>query len=163
MSALLFVIGMEHLSRILKASRRSSIFIFHPKCKKLGFNHLIFADDLMLMRKGDSTLIQVLIESINLFSKASGLHENSNKSAMFLAGLSNKLKMAMAEDLQFPLSNIPVKYLGVPLSSKRITAVEWDVLVDKITEKIKTWYAKYLTNAARLQLVNAVFMSISSY
>ena len=135
----IFFIGIEYLSRILKASSRSSTFGFHPRCKKLGLNHLIFADDLMLMSKGDSASIQVLMESINLFSKASGLHANCNKSAMFLAGLSNEHKKSMAEELQFPLGNLLVKYLGVPLSSKRITAVVYDVLVDKMTEKIRNW------------------------
>ena len=93
---ILFVIAIEYLSRILKASSRSSRFSFHPRCKKLGLNHLIFADDLMLMSKRDSTSIQVLIERINLFSKASGLHANYNKSTMFLAGLSNEQKNSMA-------------------------------------------------------------------
>ena len=75
-----------------------------------------------------------------------------------------KKKTAMAEDLQFPLGNLPVKYPGVPLSSKRITAAECDVLlVDKMTEIIKTWHAKYKTYVARLQFVNAVLKSISSY
>ena len=69
----------------------------------------------------------------------------------------------MAEGLQFPLGNLPAKYLGVTLSSKHITAVECDVLVDKMTKRTRTRHAKYLTYAARLQLVNAVLMSISSY
>ncbi|XP_057538085.1 secreted RxLR effector protein 78-like [Amaranthus tricolor] len=57
MFPLLFVIGMEYLSRILKASCRSSRFSFHPRCKKLGLTPLIFTDDLMLMSKGDSNSI----------------------------------------------------------------------------------------------------------
>ena len=116
MSPLFFVTGTKYLSRIVKASSRSSKFSFHPRCRKLGLNHLIFANDLMLMSKRDSRSIQVLIESNNLFSKASGLHANCNKSAMFLAGLSNEQKVSMAEELQFPLGNLLVKYLGVLLS-----------------------------------------------
>ena len=69
----------------------------------------------------------------------------------------------MAEELQFPLGNLPVKYLGVPLSSKRNITADCDVLVDKMTKKIRIWHAKYLMYAARLQLVNAVLMSISSF
>lgn len=73
---LLFVIGMEYLSRILKATSRLSRFSYHPRCKKPWLNHLIFADNLMLMCKGDPTSIQVLMESITAFSKASGLTTN---------------------------------------------------------------------------------------
>src|SRR5688572_30566887 len=69
----------------------------------------------------------------------------------------------MAKDLRFPLDNLPVKYLGMLLSSKSVSVVECDILVDRMTERIKTWHAKYLTYATRIQLVNAVLMSISSY
>lgn len=102
MSPLLFVIGMEYLSRILKVSGRSSSFNYHSKCKKLRLNHLIFADDLMLMCKGDSTSIQVLVESIDTFSKASGLNANSIKSALFLAGLCNTQKKETIFSVQVP-------------------------------------------------------------
>ena len=37
--------------------------------------------------QGDSASIQVLVESIDSFSKASGLTANFDKSAMFLAGI----------------------------------------------------------------------------
>lgn len=82
MSPLVFVLGMEYLSRLLKGPSKSSIFEYHSRCKKLGLNHLIFADDLMLLCKGDSPSIQVLIESINLFAQASGLHTNNQRSIM---------------------------------------------------------------------------------
>lgn len=115
------------------------------------------------MSKRDPSSIQVLVEGIKVFTQALGLHANSNKSAMFLAGLSDDKKNEMAKDLQFPLCNLPVKYLGVPLSSKRISVADCDVLVVKMIVKICSWHAKYLTYAARLQLVNAVLTSISSY
>ena len=110
---LLFVIGMEYLSRLLKASSRSSNFIYHPRCKKMGLNHLIFADYLMLICKGDLASIHILTESIKSFSKASGLSANPNKSIIFLAGMSTNQKQELSEQLQFPLGKLPIKYLGV--------------------------------------------------
>ena len=53
MSPLLFVIGMEYLSRILKVTSEAKEFNFHPRCSKIKLNHLIFADDLMLFCKGN--------------------------------------------------------------------------------------------------------------
>ena len=53
MSPLLFVIGMEYLSRILKAAGETEEFKFHPRCSKLNLNHLVFADNLMLFCKED--------------------------------------------------------------------------------------------------------------
>lgn len=64
---------------------------------------------------------------------------------------------------QLPLGILWVKYLGVPLSSKRMSTADCDILVDKMAERIRIWHAKHLTHAIRHQLVNAVLISISSY
>lgn len=134
-SPVIFVIGMEYLSRILQATSRSSNFNYHPRCKKLGLNHLIFADDLMLMCKGETSSIKVLTEIITTFSKTSRLTANLNKSAMFLAGMDTSQKQVLVHKFQLPLDKLTVKYLGVPLTSKRIATMECDVLVDKMAEK----------------------------
>ncbi|XP_057526473.1 uncharacterized protein LOC130805706 [Amaranthus tricolor] len=48
LSSLLYVIGMEYLSRILMEAGGNQQFRFHLRCKGLKLNHLCFADDLML-------------------------------------------------------------------------------------------------------------------
>lgn len=58
LSPLLFVIGMEYLSRLLKSVEGS--YSFHPRCKTIKLSHLCFADDLMLFCKGDVEYVQVL-------------------------------------------------------------------------------------------------------
>ena len=60
MSPLLFVIGMEYLSRILKVVRETEGFSFHPRCLRMKLNHLVFVDDLMLFCKGDMKSIMIL-------------------------------------------------------------------------------------------------------
>ena len=67
---------------------------------------------------------------------------------MFLAGMCTIQEQEISEKFQFLLGNLPVKYLGVSLSSKRIIAVDCDILVDRMTETIRSWHAKYLTYVA---------------
>ena len=57
-SHLLFVIGMEYLSRILKSVEDQ--YGFHPRCRKTKLTHLCFPDDLMLFCKGDIPLVRTL-------------------------------------------------------------------------------------------------------
>ena len=57
MSPLLFVIGMKYLFRLMIRVSLSSLFNFHPRCRKLSLNHLAFADDLMLFSKGTYNLL----------------------------------------------------------------------------------------------------------
>lgn len=61
-SPFLFVICLEYLSRLLKINTTESNFNFHPNCTQLGITYLAFADDLMLMSRGDATSVKILIE-----------------------------------------------------------------------------------------------------
>lgn len=93
-----------------------------------------------------------------VFSKTSGLSANKSKSALFLAGLSQLTKERIAENVCLPLGSLPVKYLGVPLTSKRLSAADCDVLIDKMTARLRLWYCKNLSYAGRLQLVTSILM-----
>lgn len=82
---------------------------------------------------------------------------------MYLARVNPLLKQELAKSTDFPIGSLPFKYLGVPLSSKRLSGHDCDQLVDRMTSRIHSWQAKHLSYSARLQLVNSVLISISSY
>lgn len=56
-----------------------------------------------------------------------------------------------------------IRYFGVPLLSKRLTATDCDVLVSKIASRIDSWLARNLSFAGRLQLVSSVLLSMQVY
>ena len=76
LSALLFVIGMEYLSRSLLCLMLNPQFKPHPRCRQLKLNHLCFADDLMLLCKGDLTSIKLLCHTLEGFAQTSDLCPN---------------------------------------------------------------------------------------
>lgn len=51
-SPLLFVVVMEYFSRMLKRVATHPSFRFHPGCKALCLNCLIFVDDILVFCKG---------------------------------------------------------------------------------------------------------------
>lgn len=75
-SPYIFVLCMEYLSRMLKQAGKDSKFRFHPKCKSVGLNHLLFADDLMLFAYADSYSPVWLKNRLDEFSEMSGLYVN---------------------------------------------------------------------------------------
>ena len=163
MSPILFVLGTEYLSHTLMVIGSHKDFKFHPICKKLKLNHLSFVDDLMLFCNGDLFSAQLLCKGLESFAETLGLCANLAKSAVYLVGLPTDIKAKIAQEIRLPFGFLSFWYLGIPLTSKSISATDYDVLVKKMSARIRSWYAKNLSYAARVQLITSVLMNISSY
>nr|GEV06483.1 putative reverse transcriptase domain-containing protein [Tanacetum cinerariifolium] len=105
LSPYLFTLVIEVLNLMIKRNIAvNPHFKYHWKCKDLKITHLCFADDLMLFCHGDSKSVSNLKNSLDEFGSVSGL-------------LPSKLS---------------VRYLGVPLLSKRLHVNDCSMLVDKV-------------------------------
>jgi hypothetical protein len=163
-SPYLFVLAMEILSRLLtEASSNPERFRFHHKCSKLKLTHLCFADDLLIFFKADLGSIQTVQDVLAEFEVLSGLKANPAKSAFFCAGIHRDDKLALLEVLQMPEGSLPVQYLGVPLITKRLSAMDCDALVAKIGGRIDSWLVRHLSFAERLQLISSILFSLQVF
>ncbi len=79
-----------------------------------------------------------LLLSIKDSSKYKGLKTNPDKSLVFCAGLTDRDKQDVLNLLQMSEGTLPVRYLGVPLITKRLSVVDCDSLVNKITTRINS-------------------------
>ncbi|WCJ37950.1 Retrovirus-related Pol polyprotein from type-1 retrotransposable element R2 [Euphorbia peplus] len=163
MSPLLFVLCMEYLSRLLKLWS-SHGFKFHKGCTQLRLNHLCFAHDLFLFSKGDVSSVTLLIECLQDFSSVSGLKVNFSKSNVFVSsGVPSPTKTAILDVTGFQEGFFPIKYLGMPLLSTKLSKQDCSAMVDKVTKRIDSWGARNLSYAGRLQLITAVLRSLTVY
>ncbi|XP_074266666.1 uncharacterized protein LOC141589945 [Silene latifolia] len=162
-SPLLFTITMEYLSRILTHVTATLPFKFHPLCSHLKLSHLMFADDLLLFSKGDTTSIMILLRAFATFSVATGLQMNSMKSNIYFYGVASSVKLDILRVSGFSEGVLPFKYLGVPISAGRLSVKNCSCLIEKITEKIHGYAAKKLSYAGRLTLVNSVLTTLYTY
>ncbi|XP_070031575.1 uncharacterized protein [Nicotiana tomentosiformis] len=163
MSPYLFVLVMEYLSRTLKTLKDIPDFNFHPRCAKLNLTHICFADDLIMCCRADKISIQLMLDKFNHFSKVTGLIANLDKSSIYVAGVSQGFKDMISAYYQFNIEALPFKYLGVPLSSRKLTIQQCMPLVEKITNKIKCWTSKFLSYSGRLQLIKSVLFEMQTY
>ncbi|XP_074297740.1 uncharacterized protein LOC141628504 [Silene latifolia] len=147
----------------LKSGGQQPDFHFHPLCGAIQLNHLLFADDLLLFSKGDELSITWLLRSFATFSMASGLCLNKDKSEIYFNGMSQGAMSSILQVSGFKRGMLPFKYLGVPISSRKLTKADGMKLTDKITARIRSWGAKHLSYAGRLTLVNSVLSGLHSY
>jgi len=91
------------------------------------------------------------------------LKANPSKSSIFLAGVAQEVKQNILNILHMPEGTLPVRYLGVPLITKRLTSIECEVLVNKITVRVNSWLVKKLTFAGWLQLISSVLLSMQVF
>ncbi|XP_049398963.1 uncharacterized protein LOC125862883 [Solanum stenotomum] len=115
-SPLLFVLVMEYLSMLLKSMSYLPDFKFHPMCKDIRLNHLVFADDLMIFCKGDIKSTARVMEALLHFSATTGIVANMEKSSLFLAGVTDNMQEQLLAITGFTQGVFPIRYLGLPLT-----------------------------------------------
>ncbi|KAJ6925336.1 hypothetical protein NC651_009874 [Populus alba x Populus x berolinensis] len=163
LSPYLFVLAMEGLGGIIRQKIQHSAYKYHWRCKATKLTHLCFADDLMLFSHADLNSILIMKESLQQFSNISGLSINLAKSSLYLSGIDGRLRINIIEQIGIQETMLPVKYLGVPLLSSRLTHKDCIPLLERITTRIKLWTSSSLTYAGRLQLIKSVLFSIQVY
>ncbi|GKC03922.1 RNA-directed DNA polymerase, eukaryota, reverse transcriptase zinc-binding domain protein, partial [Tanacetum coccineum] len=102
--------------------------------------------------------IKAVKDSIDEFGRCSGLLPNLQKSTIFFGNVKEEAQEEIMKILPFEKGKLPMKYLGVPLITKRLGIKDYKYLVDKVRKRISKWKNKCLFFAGRLQLI-ALFRS----
>ncbi|GJZ93434.1 RNA-directed DNA polymerase, eukaryota, reverse transcriptase zinc-binding domain protein [Tanacetum coccineum] len=163
-SPYLFTLVMEVFNLIMKKNiAASNGFEYHFGCKELKLSHICFADDLLVLCKGNKDSLMVIKQSIEEFGQVSGLTANLGKSIIFFGSIKEDEKQELLKILPFKCGKLPVKYLGVPLLAKKLSVQDCKVLIDKVEDKVNCWKNKSLSYAGRLQLIASVLSSMQIY
>ena len=80
-----------------------------------------------------------------------------------MAGVTENEKDAILHTFPFESGALPVRYLGLPLLTKRMTTSDYTPLLEKIIYRISKWTARNLSFAGRLQLISSVIQSLTNF
>ncbi|XP_028196597.1 uncharacterized protein LOC114381519 [Glycine soja] len=83
----LFVLCLEYFSYDLQSLKDNINFKFHPTCDVVQLSHLAFADDIMLLSRGDLPSVSTIFAKLQHFCNVSGLSINTNKSSIYSVGV----------------------------------------------------------------------------
>lgn len=163
LSPYLFVTCMNVLSTMLDKSAENRVIPYHPGCKNLKITHLCFADDIIVFSDGTLRSIEGILNIFTEFAAISGLRISLEKTTIFLAGQSATLRAAITARFPFEYGSLPVRYLGLPLLTKRMSLSDCMPLIEKIRMRISSWKHRFLSYGGRLQLLQSVIASLTNF
>ncbi|GJT55366.1 RNA-directed DNA polymerase, eukaryota, reverse transcriptase zinc-binding domain protein [Tanacetum coccineum] len=106
---------------------------------------------------------KVIKKSIEEFGNFSGLLPNFSKSTIFFGSTNHDSQLCILDILPFSIGKFAMKYLGVPLISKRLGTSNYKALLDKIKKKVNHWRNKCLSYVGKHMLISSVLEVIQMY
>ncbi|KAL4349501.1 hypothetical protein AHAS_Ahas10G0048300 [Arachis hypogaea] len=165
MSPYLFVICMERLSCLI--ARQVEVGRWKPVTMSRGgpvISHLLFADDLILFRKAKKFQVLHVLDTMATLCRASGMKVNFDKSRTICSmNISRQRKNLFTGIYSICFANSLEKYLDVPIKYGRVTKVDFNDVVDKLTNRLASWKGRFLNKAGRIYLPKSVLSSIPIY
>lgn len=150
------LIAMKILSRLMEeATKNEKEFSFHPRCSEIKLTHLCFADDLLLFSLAKMQSVQIIKKCYKSLMICQDWKQIQKKSTFYCSGVSQLMK-EQTDCLKMKGGKLPVRYLEVPLISKKLSAAYCSMLMEKISRRIDSWMSKNLSFAGRLQLLSFV-------
>ncbi|XP_075085042.1 uncharacterized protein LOC107815716 [Nicotiana tabacum] len=111
-----------------------------PRCMlKIDMQKAYDSVEWVFIEQGDKTSMQLLFNCVREFSRASRHTANLTKSSIYFGGVNPVLQQHILAILGFSKGELPFRYLGVPLSSMRLSITQCQPLIDKMLGKITSW------------------------
>jgi hypothetical protein len=120
----------------------------------------LYADDVVVFVSPVETYLILIKTILDLFLRATGLVANFVKSQAFPIHCDERNTDMIAELLGCAVASFPCTYLGVPLSSGRLSKAAMQPLVVKVANRIPAWKGRLLNRSGRLILVQSTLCAI---
>lgn len=104
---------------------------------------MCFENDILIFSAANVKSIMMIKNVFNEFGDLSRLSANPSRSLVFSSGVNRKEKEELLGYLQMNEGKLLVRYLGVPLISKNLTAEDCGLLIDKVSARIDSWLSKH--------------------
>lgn len=110
--------------------------------------------------RGDVVSVQMLFDCFQEYSAASGLIANKEKSSIYFGRVRVEDQETIMRILGFTKGTTPFKYLGMSLSTKRLSIIQCQPLLERMLARTISWTTKFLSYARRLMLLKNVLFPL---
>jgi hypothetical protein len=158
LSPMLFVIAMEVLNHTLHWVEQQ--LLLTPLCVDVASRVSLYADDLVLFLVPTPSDLETVKAALSIFGLASGLLSNLDKIVAIPMHCSEDDVALIRDILSCKIEGFPCRYLGVPLSVRRLRKCDEQPIIDRIAGRIPKWKGDLLNAAGRTALVKATLSAI---
>jgi hypothetical protein len=143
LSPMLFIMVMDVLNYLIaKALERGML---HPILKRgSGQRVSLYADDVVMFLQPHREELILIKQILMIFGAASGLVTNITKSSVTPIRCQEQDLEGVQNVLPCSVESFPCKYLGLPLSVKKLSKNDFLRLIDKIVDYLPGWKAALL-------------------
>jgi hypothetical protein len=128
-----------------------------------GLTHLKYADDTIIFLSLDEQTILNTKFLLYCFEDMSGLKINYQKSEVFVMGGTEEDNNRVAGIFNCEVGALPLKYLGVMVHNRHMTATELYYVAQKVERRIPTWQSTSLSSGGKMILIESCLSSIPNY
>lgn len=69
----------------------------------------------------------------------------------------------MIDTIKVKIDNLPINYLGTPLSHNKLKARDYGPLIEKINKKFNQWSSKQLNISGRCELIKTIIYLLTQF
>ena len=129
----------------------------------VAISHLIFADDVIIFSKGTPYAAYNLKRLLEDFHHFLGLGVNWNKSSIIFSYCDEETQTMVKGFHNVNKGSFPFRYLGIPMSSRRLSHHDCIPLLEKLKARLSSWKSSILSYAGRLELIKSILTALHIY
>jgi hypothetical protein len=158
LSPMLFILVMDVLSRLIEKASEDG-FLQLLSSRQLRHRISLYVDDVVMFLKPNAADITLVLDMLRLFRKASGLHTNVQKNSVLPIRCDDQTLATAKELLPCDFVDFPCKYLGLPLSIKKLIRSQIQSVIDKVASSLLGWMAELMNKVGRAVHVKFVMIA----
>ena len=121
----------------------------------------LYADDAAVFLAPIMEDVQFFTDTLKHFGDVTGLATNCSKSLVAPIRCENVDLPDILQSFPAKRSSFPMKYLGLPLSVKRLKRIHYQPIEDKVASQHTPWVGRHIASADRAVLVKSVLSAIA--
>lgn len=164
LSPYLFILVAKNLTAILNYARNLDLILGFSGSLNHNFDHLMYADDLILVTTASRKSARNICFYLNLYAQLSGQKPNQNKlEVFFISWFNRKVSSSICSILNFKHGKTPFTYLVFLISHKQLAISHFSSMIDRLNVVVANWGKANMSKVGKVVLINSVLMAAPIY